>query len=190
MNQPTATGYAPVNGMEMYWESYGAGDTPLIVVHGGYGAGVLALEELSDQRLVRRLAPRQNSGLGSGRRGVLPWALSDLAPLSRVFGGLLADLVPLGGVLVGLRARLSTLSGVGGRRPAGSGRVLVRALAPGPALRGVLAERHLSLLSALRHRVVSLRGHSCNNRFKVGLAPAITLGNTQLKLRVTRLSLR
>jgi len=29
MNQPSATGYAPVSGMEMYWESYGAGGTSL-----------------------------------------------------------------------------------------------------------------------------------------------------------------
>ena len=31
------TGYAPVNGVEMYWESHGTGGVPLILVHGGYG---------------------------------------------------------------------------------------------------------------------------------------------------------
>jgi len=30
-------GYAPVNGLQMYWRSYGEGGTPLVVVHGGFG---------------------------------------------------------------------------------------------------------------------------------------------------------
>jgi pimeloyl-ACP methyl ester carboxylesterase len=37
MAEPAATGYAPVNQMELYWESYGSGGTPLLVVHGGFG---------------------------------------------------------------------------------------------------------------------------------------------------------
>jgi pimeloyl-ACP methyl ester carboxylesterase len=31
------TGYAPVNGTGVYWESRGSGGTPLVMVHGGYG---------------------------------------------------------------------------------------------------------------------------------------------------------
>jgi pimeloyl-ACP methyl ester carboxylesterase len=34
---PVETGYASVNGLEMYYEIYGAGQ-PLIVLHGGYGS--------------------------------------------------------------------------------------------------------------------------------------------------------
>ena len=38
MGESTASGYAPVNGVEMYWESFGAGRSPtLVAVHGGYG---------------------------------------------------------------------------------------------------------------------------------------------------------
>ena len=37
MKRPDATGYAPVNGVDMYWESRGTGGTPLIVTHGGFG---------------------------------------------------------------------------------------------------------------------------------------------------------
>lgn len=37
MTEPTSTGYADVNGLEMYWESRGHGGTPLVVVHGGFG---------------------------------------------------------------------------------------------------------------------------------------------------------
>ena len=32
-----ASGYAPVNGLNMYWESQGTGGTPLVMVHGGFG---------------------------------------------------------------------------------------------------------------------------------------------------------
>jgi pimeloyl-ACP methyl ester carboxylesterase len=32
-----ASGYASVNGVEIYWESRGSGGTPLILTHGGYG---------------------------------------------------------------------------------------------------------------------------------------------------------
>ncbi|HEY1739981.1 MAG TPA: alpha/beta hydrolase [Acidimicrobiia bacterium] len=43
MATPTATGYAPVNGLELYWERFCDADaagsaTPLILVHGGYGS--------------------------------------------------------------------------------------------------------------------------------------------------------
>jgi pimeloyl-ACP methyl ester carboxylesterase len=31
-----ASGYVPVNGIEMYWESTGRGGTPLIIAHGGF----------------------------------------------------------------------------------------------------------------------------------------------------------
>jgi pimeloyl-ACP methyl ester carboxylesterase len=33
---PTQTGYAPVNGLKMYYEIYGAGQ-PLVLLHGGFG---------------------------------------------------------------------------------------------------------------------------------------------------------
>ena len=37
MPAEVTTGYAPVNGLRMYWESRGEGGVPLIVTHGGYG---------------------------------------------------------------------------------------------------------------------------------------------------------
>jgi pimeloyl-ACP methyl ester carboxylesterase len=51
----TTEGYAPVNGVQMYWRSVGEGGTPLVVVHGGFGLvdtwGGL-LEELAQRRRV------------------------------------------------------------------------------------------------------------------------------------------
>lgn len=37
MTTDVTTGYAPVNGVQMYWESRGEGGTPLVVTHGGFG---------------------------------------------------------------------------------------------------------------------------------------------------------
>src|SRR5215475_4395862 len=37
MDPAVTSGYAPVNGVDIYWESRGTGGTPLIVTHGGYG---------------------------------------------------------------------------------------------------------------------------------------------------------
>ena len=36
--KPVSSGYAPVNGLEMYYETYGSGGTPLILLHGGFSA--------------------------------------------------------------------------------------------------------------------------------------------------------
>jgi pimeloyl-ACP methyl ester carboxylesterase len=55
LSPPTASGYAPVNGVEMYWESRGSGGTPLIVTHGGYGVTSMfgpLLDELARERQV------------------------------------------------------------------------------------------------------------------------------------------
>jgi pimeloyl-ACP methyl ester carboxylesterase len=37
MSTHVTSGYAPVNGLQMYWESRGTGGTPLVMVHGGFG---------------------------------------------------------------------------------------------------------------------------------------------------------
>jgi pimeloyl-ACP methyl ester carboxylesterase len=51
---PTS-GYAPVNGVEVYWESRGSGGTPLIVAHGGYGLASMyadLADNLAEERQV------------------------------------------------------------------------------------------------------------------------------------------
>jgi pimeloyl-ACP methyl ester carboxylesterase len=35
MEKPTTSGYAPVNGLNMYYEIHGNGDMPLVLIHGG-----------------------------------------------------------------------------------------------------------------------------------------------------------
>jgi pimeloyl-ACP methyl ester carboxylesterase len=55
VTEPSATGYAPVNEMEIYWESYGDHGTPLLVLHEGFGlismSGEL-IERLAESRRV------------------------------------------------------------------------------------------------------------------------------------------
>jgi pimeloyl-ACP methyl ester carboxylesterase len=49
------TGYAAVNGVDVYWESRGTGGTALVFVHGGYGSTALFgdfLEQLAADRQV------------------------------------------------------------------------------------------------------------------------------------------
>ena len=48
-------GYAPVNGVQMYWESRGQGGVPLVVTHGGFGTTAMfggLLDELAANRRV------------------------------------------------------------------------------------------------------------------------------------------
>ena len=55
MPRPRATGYAPVDGMDIYWESRGDGGVPLVVVHGGFGLASMfgeLLGQLAGQRQV------------------------------------------------------------------------------------------------------------------------------------------
>jgi pimeloyl-ACP methyl ester carboxylesterase len=55
MTNPPATGYAPVRGVQVYWESRGQGGTPLVVVHGGFGLASMfggLLDQLAEQRQV------------------------------------------------------------------------------------------------------------------------------------------
>src|SRR5258708_30363622 len=42
---PTRTGYAPVNGLKMYYEIHGRGK-PLVLLHGGLGSGQMFGEVL------------------------------------------------------------------------------------------------------------------------------------------------
>ena len=55
MTHPPATGYAPVSGVQVYWESRGQGGTPLVVVHGGFGLASMfgdLLDQLAEHRQV------------------------------------------------------------------------------------------------------------------------------------------
>ena len=46
---PVKTGYAPVNGLNMYYEIHGAGQ-PLVLLHGGFGLTGMFAELLPQAR--------------------------------------------------------------------------------------------------------------------------------------------
>jgi len=55
VEQQSTEGYAPVNGVEMYWRGQGEGGTPLVVVHGGFGVADMfgdVLDRLAEGRRV------------------------------------------------------------------------------------------------------------------------------------------
>ena len=83
MSRAAESGYAPVDGVLVYWESRGAGGTPLLLVHGGYGvtsefdalAGPWSRDRrdsrLKDARQVLRRGRRAREGLNPARRRLL-----------------------------------------------------------------------------------------------------------------------
>lgn len=67
MNEPADTGYAPVNGVELYWESHGSGGTPVILVHGGYGTAGLCAPVIGALAVHRRVIAIELQGHGHTR---------------------------------------------------------------------------------------------------------------------------
>jgi pimeloyl-ACP methyl ester carboxylesterase len=67
MTEPTSTGYAHVNGLDMYWESRGDGGTPLVVVHGGFGMAGTFGDLLDRWAASRRVVALELQGHGHTR---------------------------------------------------------------------------------------------------------------------------
>jgi pimeloyl-ACP methyl ester carboxylesterase len=79
-------GYAPVNGVEMYWRSQGEGGTPLVVVHGGFGVVDMFGDVLDRLAEGRRVIAVELQGHGRTRDIDRPFG-------SEAFGDDLAALV-------------------------------------------------------------------------------------------------
>ncbi len=67
MAVPDSTGYAPVNGLEVYWESRGQGETPLVVVHGGFGLTSMFGDLLDHLAVSRQVVAIELQGHGHTR---------------------------------------------------------------------------------------------------------------------------
>ena len=59
--KPT-TGYAPVNGLKMYYEVYGSGGTPLVLIHGAFSAIGTSSLECTDRAESATRAPPPDPG--------------------------------------------------------------------------------------------------------------------------------
>jgi pimeloyl-ACP methyl ester carboxylesterase len=91
-----AEGYAPVNGVDMYWRSEGEGD-PLIVVHGGFGVVDMFGDLLTTLATERRVVAVELQGHGHTRDIDRPFSFEafadDLAALVAHLGLEQADLL-------------------------------------------------------------------------------------------------
>jgi len=67
LTDPAATGYAHVNGLDLYWESRGDGGTPLVVVHGGFGMAGTFGDLLDRWGASRRVVALELQGHGHTR---------------------------------------------------------------------------------------------------------------------------
>ena len=64
MSESFTSGYAPVNGLDIYWESRGSGGTPLIAVPGGYGRTTMYAGTLDALAARRRVIAVELQGHG------------------------------------------------------------------------------------------------------------------------------
>jgi pimeloyl-ACP methyl ester carboxylesterase len=104
-------GYAPVNGLDMYWRSLGEGD-PLIVVHGGFGVVDMFGDLLTTLAAERRVVAVELQGHGHTRDIDRAFSFEafadDLAALVEHLGLERADLLGYSlGAEVGLRTALT-----------------------------------------------------------------------------------
>jgi pimeloyl-ACP methyl ester carboxylesterase len=103
MPADVTTGYAPVNDVELYYESHGTGGIPLILVHGGYGLTTVFAGLISQLAASRQVIAVELQGHGHTRDTGRPFTFQafgdDLAALIGYLGLGPADLlgVSLGG---------------------------------------------------------------------------------------------
>jgi pimeloyl-ACP methyl ester carboxylesterase len=71
------SGYAPASGVDVYWESRGSGETPLVVVHGGYGLTTMFGDVLDLLAEHRRVIAIELQGHGHTRDIARPFTWED-----------------------------------------------------------------------------------------------------------------
>jgi pimeloyl-ACP methyl ester carboxylesterase len=95
--KPAASGYVPVNGLDMYFEAHGAG-TPLVLVHGAMGTIDSCFETLLPRLAgTRRVIAVEVQGRGHTRDADRPLSYRQMAADTAALMGALdvyvADLV-------------------------------------------------------------------------------------------------
>jgi pimeloyl-ACP methyl ester carboxylesterase len=97
MGTTVTSGYAPVNGLELYWESRGSGGTPLVMVHGGFGLTTVFGEVLDLLAADRQVISVELQGHGHTADIDRPFSWEgfgdDLAALTRHLGFQQVDLL-------------------------------------------------------------------------------------------------
>lgn len=102
-----SSGYAPIDGTEMYWESRGSGDVPVIVSHGGFGSTVMFRDLAEYLATDRRVISVDLRGHGRSRDADRPFSFSEFGDdLAALAGHLGLDRVDLFGYSLGGGASL------------------------------------------------------------------------------------
>ena len=78
MPAPVATGNAPVNGIEMYYATYGAGD-PVLLIHGGLGHGDVWASQVIDLSKDHLVIVADSRGHGRSTRTEEPFGYDLMA---------------------------------------------------------------------------------------------------------------
>ena len=78
MPAPVATGNAPVNGIEMYYATYGAGD-PVLLIHGGLGHGDVWASQVIDLSRDHLVIVADSRGHGRSTRTEEPFGYDLMA---------------------------------------------------------------------------------------------------------------
>ena len=78
MPTPVATGMAPVNGIQMYYATYGAGD-PVLLIHGGLGFGDIWSAQVTDLMKDHLVIVADSRGHGRSTRTEAPFGYDLMA---------------------------------------------------------------------------------------------------------------
>jgi len=78
MPAATETGYAKVNGIEMYYATYGAGD-PVLLIHGGLGHADIWASQVAELSKTHKVIVADSRGHGRSTRDAQPFGYSLMA---------------------------------------------------------------------------------------------------------------
>ena len=76
--RPTESGYAPVNGIEMYYAVYGAGD-PVLLIHGGLGHADIWASQVATMSKTHKVIVADSRGHGRSTRNADPYGYDLMA---------------------------------------------------------------------------------------------------------------
>ena len=78
MPTPAESGYAPVNGIEMYYAVYGAGD-PVLLIHGGLGHADIWASQVATMSKTHKVIVADSRGHGRSTRNADPYGYDLMA---------------------------------------------------------------------------------------------------------------
>jgi pimeloyl-ACP methyl ester carboxylesterase len=78
MPTPAETGYAPVNGIQMYYAVYGAGD-PVLLIHGGLGHADIWASQVATMSKTHKVIVADSRGHGRSTRNADPYGYDLMA---------------------------------------------------------------------------------------------------------------